>query len=109
MPIKDARTAIGYIFTKPPISSYMTPDYINGQGYISMGGAGFIYPSKSRASSGYGKGDSVNVEIDWNQNLIKFYVNNNVVGTKNFDSTINFAYPGISSEGGVVECNVSFN
>ena len=62
MPIKDARTAIGYIFTKPPVSKYMTPDYINGQGYISMGGAGFIYPSKSRASSGYGKGDVVKVE-----------------------------------------------
>jgi hypothetical protein len=108
MPIKDARTAIGYIFTKPPVSKYMTPDYINGQGYISMGGAGFIYPSKSRASSGYGKGDVVKVEIDWIQNSIRFYVNNNIVGTKNIDSSIDIAYPGISSEGGVVECIVSF-
>ena len=108
LPIKDARTAIGYSFTKPPVSKYMTPDYISGQGYISMGGAGFIYPSKSRASAGYGKGDTVKAEINWNENLVNFYINNVMVGTKSIDSSIDFAYPSISSESGLVECSVSF-
>jgi len=36
-----------------------------------MGGAGFIYPAKSRASRGYSEGDTVRTQIDFENDLIR--------------------------------------
>lgn len=57
MPKKGVRTAVG--FTESPAEEYMTPDYRRDRGYISMGGAGFIYPAKAMSRATYGEGDTV--------------------------------------------------
>ena len=59
---KNARTAIGY--STKEISLYMTPDYVRTAdhgGYVSMGGAGYIYPLRLSAARGYSEGDEVKV------------------------------------------------
>jgi len=110
---KDARTAIGYCFRSPPITTYLTPDYTtttsSSADYISYGGAGFIYPIKARASKGYGNGDTITTTIDWDSNTITYTVNNTIVYSSSISSSINIAYPCISSEGGIVDVSVSFN
>lgn len=61
--MKGARTAIG--LSSSPISTYLTPDFTIAPhpSYLSMGGAGFIYPSKNRARRGYAEGDVVKVNL----------------------------------------------
>ena len=110
--VKDARTAIGYCFVPPPMTTYMTPEYssTSSNSYISFGGAGYIYPIKGRAKNGYSNGDTVTSSINWDNNTITFYVNNVLVYTSNISSTIDIAYPAISVDnGGVVDVTVSFN
>ena len=52
MPIKDARTAIGFV--AQPMATYLTPTYSKqAQGYVSMGGAGFVYPASMASGSCY--------------------------------------------------------
>jgi SPRY domain len=107
---KDSRTAIGFATAQPPSNTYMTPDYYRGSvSYISMGGAGFIYPAKSRATGGYKEGDRVSVEVDFSSNTVTFSVNGRVVATAPWPSTAKEAYPFISCEGGVLEMEVTRN
>ena len=109
--VKDARTAIGYCFMSPPITTYMTPDYTSSSSsYISFGGAGFIYPIKGRAKNGYGNGDTITSSINWDNNTFTFYVNNVNVYSGSISSAIDIAYPAVSVEGGgIVDFSVNFN
>ena len=50
---KQRKTAIGFSATRPPSDTYLIPDYYSGGDYVSMGGAGFIYPMRDSASRGY--------------------------------------------------------
>jgi len=112
LPVKEQKTAIGWIFQDPPTTKYLTPDHVNIQPlstsssneatYISMGGAGFIYPSKRRASRGYAVNDTVETTLDFSSNEVSFSVNGQVVYTTTLSPQIDFAYPTISSDGGEV-------
>ena len=112
LPVKEQKTAIGWIFQDPPTTKYLTPDHVNIEPlstsssneatYISMGGAGFIYPSKSRASRGYAVTDTVETTLDFSSCEISFSVNGQVVYTTTLSAEIDFAYPTISSNGGEV-------
>ena len=86
---------------------YLTPDYRSSKEphYVSMGGAGFIYPSKASALKGYGEGDSVRTEIDMIANRVRFWVNDELVGETPWEGG-DVAYPAISSQGPAVDCRV---
>ncbi len=109
MPVKDCRTAVGFS-SDPPIATYLTPSYTSGRGspYVSMGGAGFIYPATMVSGSSYGRGDSVRCEVDFEASSVSFYVNGVAAGPAVAWEGGEKAYPSVSSEGGVVECIVSF-
>eukprot|EP01036_Dinobryon_divergens_P027382 gene27382-36149_t len=109
LPIKEQKTAIGWVFQDPPTEQYLTPDYVKPSStssgteeYISMGGAGFIYPSKRRASKGYAVMDTIETTLDFSSNEISYAVNGQVVHTIPIPSHIDLAYPTISSDGGEV-------
>ena len=112
LPIKEQKTAIGWVFQDPPTDQYLTPEYIKPsssssgdsgtEAYISMGGAGFIYPSKQRASRGYAVTDTIETTLDFSSNEVSFKVNGQVVYTATISPHIELAYPTISSDGGEV-------
>ena len=105
--IKNSRTAIGFL--SKPTNDYMTPQYMTDANiyYISMGGAGYIYPKCKSATRGYSNGDSVSVQLDFQQNIVKFFVNGDYVGSDDWKPSIDDAYFSISSEPGDVEVTVS--
>jgi hypothetical protein len=108
LPVKQAKTAIGVQFSDKPSTNYLTPSYdpSNSQ-YVSMGGAGFIYPKSTLSRGKYGAGDSVCIKLDWDAQEVTFAVNDGpVCGKTTLDPSVNFAYPSISSEGGEVVCEV---
>ena len=112
MPIKQARTAVGFV--AQPLETYLTPSYTDptgqpGQapaGYVSMGGAGFIYPVSVAAGSRYGEGDTVRCEVDFDARTIAFFVNGEAAGGAVEWVHGDAAYPAISCEGGTVKCTV---
>jgi len=108
LPTKERKTAIGFIFNLP-FATYMTPTYSSEKAnYLSMGGAGFIYPKTRSAKRGYGEGDTVGVKVDWESNKVVFSVNGSVVGDETFSADVDAMYPSISSEGGLVIAEVDF-
>jgi len=108
LPVKQAKTAIGVQFRDKPSTNYLTPSYdpSNSQ-YVSMGGAGFIYPKSTLSKGKYGEGDSVCIKLDWDAQKVTFAINDGpICGSTMIDPSVNFAYPSISSEGGEVVCEV---
>lgn len=109
---KQRKTAIGFSSTQPPTDTYLIPDYYSGDGYISMGGAGFIYPMRTSASRGYKEGDTVTAQINFEAAMITFSVNGARVGSAPWpskdvpSSMIKEAYPFISCEGGAITMEV---
>ncbi len=87
---------------------YLTPSY-GAKDYISMGGAGYIYP-ESRLCKGcsYGEGDTVEVRINFDRKTVSF----SVVGSSQEASVPwsfgDEAFMAFSSEGGPVNAIVSF-
>ena len=112
---KQRKTAIGFSSTQPPTDTYLIPDYYSGNGYISMGGAGFIYPMRTSASRGYKEGDTVTAQINFEAAMITFSVNGARVGSspwpskESSSSLIEEAYPFISCEGGAITMEVWSN
>lgn len=101
LPVKNGRTAIGFSFNKP-ISTYLTPDYTTVNNYISMGGAGFIYPMKVSAKRGYQQGDKVSVLYDETSRSVTFQVNDRSVykTTLPSDILVKCLYPTVSCQAG---------
>lgn len=116
MPTKSARTAIGFMGMEPPDERYMTPDFIpsvsSGSsvkgGYVSMGGAGFIYPSRTQTGCPYGQGDSIRCVIDYDSRLVSFSVNGVHAGAAKLPASCDGVYASVSSEGGLVVCDTVF-
>lgn len=118
--VKEKRTAIGLQFTQTPIKTYLTPTYSpDFHDYVSIGGAGFIYPTSKASSGSYGVGDTVVLELDWDSKIVTFFINGRKVGSQivkaardnadidvDADVDIDIAWPSISSEGGTVVCEV---
>lgn len=104
---KESRTAIGFL--SRPVNEYMTPDYLTDSTvhYVSMGGAGYIYPTRKSASRGYQNGDSVTTAIDFQQNKVSFAVNEKLVGIADWNPTCDDAYFSISCEPGDVLVDIS--
>jgi hypothetical protein len=108
LPVKERRTAIGFSFGNPE-ANYLTPTYVQHHNYISMGGAGFIYPMTVNCGTGYGEGDQVSCSIFPTERRVMFHVNDIKVYDAVLPPTYNnldVIYPTISSEGGVVEAKV---
>ena len=108
---KDKKTAIGFSAVQPPTDTYLIPDYYTGGQYISMGGAGFLYPMKTSASRGYKEGDLVTVRLDFSAGTITFSVNGVQVGStpwpsSSTDQSILCAYPFVSAEGGLLDMEI---
>ena len=110
---KDAKTAIGLATFQPPQGqyTYLTPDSFSasppGEVYVTMGGAGFIYPQKCSATRGYKNGDKITVEVDFAKCEVQFSVNNEAVGSAPFKNGATAAFPVISCEGGPIEMVIS--
>lgn len=108
---KEKKTAIGFSAVQPPVDTYLIPDYYPGGDYISMGGAGFIYPMRNSASRGYKEGDLITVQLDFTAGTIAFSVNGAHVGSSPWpsitsDSSKVEAYPFISCEGGLLDMDI---
>ena len=109
MPQKEARTAIG--LSADPMATYLTPSYSKQtKRYVSMGGAGFMYPSSRASGARYGEGDMVRVEIDFDcaPPSVTFLVNGAQAAVVAWEHGSS-AYPCISSEGGTVICEFRFD
>ena len=109
--IKEKKTAIGFSATQPPIDTYLIPDYYSKRDYISMGGAGFLYPMRTSASRGYKEGDLVTVQLNFSNAIISFFVNGDPVGSTPWPSSppsvnIEEAYPFVSCEGGLLDMDI---
>jgi hypothetical protein len=99
--------AIGWA-AAPDSDNYLTPDYRSVDTtpcYVSMGGAGFIYPARARASKGYGEGDKVRTELDFIASRVRFWVNDELVADAAWEGG-DVAYPAIASQGPNVDCLV---
>lgn len=106
--VKEQRMAIGLSFSNSPSALYMKPDYNPDlSGYISFGGAGYIYPESRLAKRGYANGDTVKMSVDWISNDCIFYVNNELAGSSKLPMNCKFVYPSLSSEGGLVKAIVN--
>ena len=109
---KDRRTAMGFSATKlPNIKTYLTPDYYSGRDYVSMGGAGYFYPTRSRATQGYGNGDTIRVEIDFVSKSVNYMVNGASVGSSvlRCDGDVDSVYPFVSCEGGPIVMEIEYD
>lgn len=104
IPKKEAKTAIGLSFSDDAshYTRYLTPDYCSEDKYVSFGGAGFVYPSRSRAARGYAEGDTVGIECDFSKNTITFSVNGSAVKEVPFGQDVDLLFPSISCEKGLV-------
>ena len=101
MPVKKAKTAVGLRASSESTSQYLTPSYEMSEGYVSMGGAGFIYPSSRATGCRYGEGDSIEIEVDWMTRMVFFRTSNGQEAQEEWlygDS----AFLAISSDGGPV-------
>lgn len=109
--IKEKKTAIGFSVTQPPIDTYLIPDHYSERDYISMGGAGFLYPMRTSATRGYKEGDLVTVKLNFSNATISFFVNGDPVGSTPWPSSsssvmIEEAYPFVSCEGGLLDMDI---
>ncbi|GIL95586.1 hypothetical protein Vretimale_1543, partial [Volvox reticuliferus] len=105
LPKKSVRTALGFL--EQPRTEYMTPDYLAGRGYVSYGGAGFIYPAKTMSKATYTEGDTVRCELCFDSRRVTFWVNGSQAGSAPWHGS-STAYPAISVFPGDVVCNVVF-
>lgn len=104
---KNQRTAIGFQFSNPPSTNYLTPSYDpSNANYISMGGAGFVYPTSKMSKGRYGENDEISLSLDWTNAQVQFKVNDRIVATEPISSTYEVAFPSISTEGGGVVCQL---
>jgi hypothetical protein len=106
MPNKGVRTALGFL--EQPRAEYMTPDYLSGAGYVSYGGAGFIYPAKAMSKATYTEGDSVKCEVCFDSGRVTFWVNGSLAGSAPWRGPA-AAYPSVSVFPGDLECNITFS
>ncbi|KXZ44099.1 hypothetical protein GPECTOR_74g713 [Gonium pectorale] len=105
MPKKGVRTAVGFL-ENPKSLEYMTPDYLRG-GYVSYGGAGFIYPAKQMSRATYGEGDRIKCELCFDSKRVTFWVNGTEAGSAPWRGSAE-AYPAISVFPGDLTCDVKF-
>ncbi|GLC46755.1 hypothetical protein PLESTB_001344700 [Pleodorina starrii] len=105
MPKKGVRTALGFL--EQPRSEYMTPDYLTGGGYVSYGGAGFIYPAKAMSRATYTEGDTVRCELCFDSKRVTFWVNGSQAGSAPWRGPSQ-AYPAVSVFPGDLVCNIAF-
>jgi hypothetical protein len=101
---KHVKTAVG-VLSEGKTTEYMRDDPIP-ETHVSFGGAGWIHPKEIAASGKYGQGDRVKVEVDFNAQKIKFYVNGSCVGEDEWK--IPQSFPAVSFDGGPCEVEVSF-
>ncbi len=101
---KKAKTAVGFL-SERKTTEYMRDTPI-GEPFLSMGGAGWIHPHETPASKKYKEGDRVKVEVNFDAEVVKFYVNSDYAGEAAW--TNDKAFPAISSDGGNVEMEVTF-
>lgn len=108
MPVKNAKTAVGLRSSshEPTSTSYLTPSYGMTDGYVSMGGAGFIYPVTKGTECRYGEGDWIKVELDWTSRRLIFKTSNGQEAEEAWPYG-NDAFLAISSEGGPVVVEIS--
>ncbi|PNW88394.1 hypothetical protein CHLRE_01g027500v5 [Chlamydomonas reinhardtii] len=102
MPKKGVRTAVGFMET--PRQEYMTPDYLRA-GYVSYGGAGFIYPAKAMSRASYGEGDTISCQLDFDAGRVTFFVNGQEAGGAPWRGAAE-AYPAVSVFPGDLVCDV---
>lgn len=77
------------------------------QGYVSFGGAGYIYPAKASAKRGYAEGDRIKCQLDWEKQHVEFFVNAQQVGIGDWDGS-DVAFPAISVFPGDLQADISF-
>lgn len=107
MPLKEVRTAVGFLAA--PSDQYMTPDFgLGSRGYVSYGGAGFIYPAKRNSGVTYGQGDTVRAELDFDARVVTFWANGRKAGTAPWTGG-DEAYPAVSVFPGALRCEVEFD
>ena len=107
---KPCKMAIGYSFSQDDNErkKYMTPSYTSEGKYISMGGAGFVYPMTKQTGGTYKEGDTVEVAIDFIASVISFSVNNREITRVDFPSNVAHVYPSVSSEPGEIEIELKY-
>lgn len=106
MPKKGVRTALGFL--EKPRSEYMTPDYLGSGGYVSYGGAGFIYPAKAMSRMTYAEGDTVRCELCFESRRVTFWVNGSQAGSAPWRGPL-AAYPAVSVCPGDLVCDIAFD
>eukprot|EP00198_Chlamydomonas_reinhardtii_P000226 XP_001689561.1 predicted protein [Chlamydomonas reinhardtii] len=87
-----------------PRQEYMTPDYLRA-GYVSYGGAGFIYPAKAMSRASYGEGDTISCQLDFDAGRVTFFVNGQEAGGAPWRGAAE-AYPAVSVFPGDLVCDV---
>ncbi|CAH1773335.1 unnamed protein product [Owenia fusiformis] len=102
---KARKTAVGFL-SNNNTTEYMRDKPI-GQKFLSMGGAGLIHPLEISAGK-YTQGDMVKAEINFQEMLVKFYVNGNFCGDAPWEGGPQ-AYPAVSSDGGPNTLEVTFS
>jgi len=103
---KKVKTAIGYL-SEGNTTEYMRDDPI-GEVHVSMGGAGWIHPKEIAATHKYKEGDRVKVQVDFDKESVRFYVNNEFAGQDEWQGG-NKAYPAVSFDGGPCELEISMD
>ena len=106
MKYKKVKTAIGYL-SEGNTTEYMRDDPI-GEVHVSMGGAGWIHPKEIAATHKYKEGDRVKVQVDFDKESVRFYVNNEFAGQDEWQGG-NKAYPAVSFDGGPCELEISMD
>ena len=102
---KKQRTAVGFL-SERKTTEYMRDTPI-GETFLSMGGAGWIHPHETAALKKYAEGDRVKVEVNFNDQIVKFYVNSEYAGEAEWKC--DQAFPALSSDGGNCELEVTFS
>ncbi|KAG2495573.1 hypothetical protein HYH03_006173 [Edaphochlamys debaryana] len=83
----------------------MTPDYLSS-GYVSYGGAGFIYPAKAMSRATYTQGDRVTATLCFDSRRVTFAVNGREAGSAPWRGG-DEAYPAISVFPGELVCDLA--
>lgn len=110
MPVKTGMTAVG--FMSEPLAShvpYLTPSHGMTEGYVSMGGAGFVYPASRATNCRYREGESLEIMMDWSTRVVCFRTSNSEGQLQ--EARVAWPYGdscflAISSEGGPVTAEI---
>jgi hypothetical protein len=108
MPIKKAKMAVGFRSScdEPTSTAYLTPSYGMKEGYVSMGGMGFVYPATRGTGCHYGEGEGIDIELDFKTRKVIFRTRNGQEAEEIW-SYGDTAFLAISSEGGPVVVEIS--